>query len=684
MENKMCKIELLGKESCLWRYTEKSTGRSWDFAPPTFQVGGESKPAVIRGVSASGEPVELPNGAAEYTYTGTLAMDANLILEMTFCLLPDNPVVRFRYRLKAKSTCILTKRAGSDDLQYFRLSFANLPICKEVRFSEFDELTHSYRLTEHNLPERDFSYELTVMGPMLVASNGTHTILVAYEHGSQVPDAFLQYHLSPDHSVVLKATKGNYYNGQTITTEQPYETIWLQFAGAKGSEELLANYYRSFILKVMTLNAESRKPYIFYNTWNYQERNKHWNGKNFLDSMCLERILNEIYVAHRMGIDVFVLDTGWYEKTGDWQPSKTRFPDGFHSVKECLNRYGMKLGLWFSPTQAAVSSRIVQEHSDCRVSWNGQVEKPHPVWETEESYRMCLVSGYWKEFADELIRVNKELGVTYFKWDAIEQYICNAPAHWHGTEANSPQERADCYAFEMVRYMTRIVDRVSNACPEVIVDFDITEAHRCVGLSFLSSGKYFLINNGPYFGSYDCPERDRWSNVYVYPGPARARVCRSPLVYDKWIPSVLFLTHYLPDDPHSSQIINLASLILGQNGIWGDLLNVSEEGVKLFGKVLGLYKQVRDDITASFPVRTGIVGGSPEIHEKVSQQTGRGAVAIFTDAVGRYTYVTSNPVAETYWATGGLEVIRYPSGQSRLEITFHQPGAALVFFGVKP
>ncbi len=41
--------------------------------------------------------------------------------------------------------------------------------------------------------------------------------------------------------------------------------------------------------------------------------------------MTEERILAEIEVAHRMGIDVFVLDTGWYQKTGDWEVNLQRF-----------------------------------------------------------------------------------------------------------------------------------------------------------------------------------------------------------------------------------------------------------------------------------------------------------------------------------------------------------------------
>ena len=94
----------------------------------------------------------------------------------------------------------------------------------------------------------------------------------------------------------------------------------------------------------MTQNTESRKPYIFYNTWNFQERNKWENDKPYLESMNEDRILKEIDVAHRMGVDVFVLDSGWYERTGDWSVSSERFPNGLKSVKAKLDSYGMKLG----------------------------------------------------------------------------------------------------------------------------------------------------------------------------------------------------------------------------------------------------------------------------------------------------------------------------------------------------
>ena len=78
--------------------------------------------------------------------------------------------------------------------------------------------------------------------------------------------------------------------------------------------------------------------------------------------------------------------------------------------------------------------------------------------------------------------------------------------------------------------MIRIVEEVSRRCPEVIVDFDVTEGGRFVGLGFLSAGKYFLINNGPYFSDFDIPASVKMDpntiNTFLYPGPARPRVCR--------------------------------------------------------------------------------------------------------------------------------------------------------------
>lgn len=645
---------------------------------PTFEVDGHPLPPVFSSVCPAGAK-KLNASVTEYRFDCVYASRPELTLTLLVRAADASPIFKFKYLLHGEGT--LSKTQG-ERLDYCALQLADPESATEVRFSEFNQMLHSFCMNEVPVKESLFAASMNIMGPLVAGSDGNHSFLLAYEHGSQYPEAFIHFALSPEKKMTLRAVKGNYIGGARLN-EESFESVWFDFGGVAGSVDDLAAAFREFQLKYTTLNIESRKPYIFYNTWCYQERNKWWNGSAYLAEMDESRMMAEIDAAHEMGIDVFVLDTGWYEKTGDWSVNPTRFRDGMKRLKAKLDEYGMKLGLWIGPTSAAVTSLAHSLLPQCKMSWNGHIGDPWPVWETEESYPMCLVSPYWEHLADTLIGLAKELGVTYFKWDAIGQHGCNSPDHEHGSLGNTPEERANVFAFRVGIYMEKIVNKVCAECPDVIVDFDITEGSRSVGLGFLSVGKYFLINNGPYYQNYNIPinfETD-WTNIFVHPGAPRTWICRSPLTFDKWIPSVLFLTHYLPDDPINSQDINLASLILGQNGIWGDLPAVSPEGRARFAEILGKYKQVRDDITAEAVIKTGMTGSGFECYEKICSQTGKGVVCVFSTVNDTFRYITEKTTAFPAWTSVPATVTPLEDGASMIEITFTEPGAAIVFFG---
>jgi alpha-galactosidase len=259
------------------------------------------------------------------------------------------------------------------------------------------------------------------------------------------------------------------------------------------------------------------------------------------------------------------------------------------------------------------------------------------------------------------------------------------------TDENPAQERADCWEFELVSSLVKIAERVCEACPDAIVDLDLTESGRALGLAFLSTGKQFLINNGPYYGSYDIPTPGTNENLLFYPGSARATLCRSALAYDRWIPSILFLTHFFPDDspesiPHWSQPqgkansleVNLASLILGGNGLWGDLLTLSPQGNEYTANVLTAYKRVRNAITRASPVRSGSIGASPEIHEKIFDK--EGVVVIFSPRTGHYATITHSPTGEVLWCSQGVSTAQNSQDLTRIEAVFDKPGAKIIFF----
>jgi alpha-galactosidase len=198
--------------------------------------------------------------------------------------------------------------------------------------------------------------------------------------------------------------------------------------------------------------------------------------------------------------------------------------------------------------------------------------------------------------------------------------------------------------------MIQVVDKLVESCPEAIVDFDITEAGRFVGLGFLSAGKYFLVNNGPYAKDFDQPEEYRfalespikmepYTNVFFYPGAARPRFCRTGVSYDSFVPSTLFLTHYLPDGNSAARENSLASLVLGGNGIWGSLKDLTDEEAAFWRDNLALYKQVRDAAASVSAKVTGTVGSSPEIYDKIDTTSGTGLIVFFAYCPGSYSYI---------------------------------------------
>ena len=666
-ENPFFTLEMDEQSAIL--YCPKNTEERIALAWPQFEIEGKQSGSPA-GMEKTGD-MQLNESIRELSFAGSLDCGAQLAMELRVS--EHTPIVRFRYILFSSEDMRLTKTNG-ENLTYFAYASDKTQRI-EVRLSNYDRLNHVYSINE--IPA--FVYEDDLMGPILTEQRGKVCMLTAYEHGSMYPDKFIIFEQDED-KIVLRAKRGNYWHNQSIS-ERSFDTVWLEIGAVVGSQDDLARAYREFQLKYCSLNAESRKPYVFYNSWCYQERNRFYNKQAYLSSMKQERFEEEIEIAHKMGIDVFVIDTGWYKKTGDWETNREFFPDGMEKIHEKLEKYGMKLGLWFNPTVAAKTSRILRQHPEGMASVGGKEPVPFPIWETEESYNMCLVSDYWEAFADELIRLADTVGVRYFKWDGIGMYDCDRGDHLHGNADTPAEESRDCYAFRMVLYMSKIIDKLCKAHPDAIVDFDVTEGMRSFGLAFLSSGKYFAINNGPYYQDYDItvPE-DVWTNIFVQPGPARTWICRQNLNYDKWIPSVLFMNHYLPDDPVSSQLVNVASLILGQNGIWGDLPAISEEGVVFIRSVLDVYKRVRDEITAASPVTLGKPGELLEVHEKIDSATGRGAVVLFGHGDIPFTYRVQNAkLAKKVTAFGDVKLKR-ENGAAYAEASFANSNAAILFF----
>ncbi len=84
-----------------------------------------------------------------------------------------------------------------------------------------------------------------------------------------------------------------------------------------------------------------------------------------------EKILSIAGKAKELGIELMVLDDGWFGERnndstslGDWYPNLTKLPSGIKGMSEKISDLGMRFGLWIEPEMVSPVSNLFQEHPD--------------------------------------------------------------------------------------------------------------------------------------------------------------------------------------------------------------------------------------------------------------------------------------------------------------------------------
>ncbi len=204
-EDSKVSVSIKNTPEVLWQY--KGSGSFQNISAPVFQFNG-TEMALIWKNNPSQKSNELYNGITETTYSGAVKNMYDLQLNLKVRISPDNPVVRFQYVLESNGKVRLTKsQQSSESITYYTSSLAGYDEVTEVRLSEYDELVHSYQIAERDVPLRYFDNKMALAGPILAAQNKTHSVIFAFEHGSQLPDRYLEFQLDKNRQVSLNALK---------------------------------------------------------------------------------------------------------------------------------------------------------------------------------------------------------------------------------------------------------------------------------------------------------------------------------------------------------------------------------------------------------------------------------------------------------------------------------------------
>lgn len=140
------------------------------------------------------------------------------------------------------------------------------------------------------------------------------------------------------------------------------------------------------------------------------------------------RLLKLARQARRLGIELFVLDDGWFKGRnsdtaglGDYEVDRRKLPGGMGSFAKSVKKLGMEFGLWFEPEMVNVDSDLFRAHPEYAVVTTGK--KP-TLGRNQLVLDLCR-----QEVRDHIVssvgKILDEAGFTYVKWD-MNRHISDA------------------------------------------------------------------------------------------------------------------------------------------------------------------------------------------------------------------------------------------------------------------
>ena len=132
------------------------------------------------------------------------------------------------------------------------------------------------------------------------------------------------------------------------------------------------------------------------------------------------KLLGLADVAADLGMELFVLDDGWFGKRddstsslGDWYPNEEKLKGTLKELAEKINAKGLKFGLWIEPEMTNKDSDLYRAHPDWLLAEQGK-----RICHSRTQYVLDFSKKEVREYiGDMLENLLAEVPVSYIKWD---------------------------------------------------------------------------------------------------------------------------------------------------------------------------------------------------------------------------------------------------------------------------
>lgn len=222
--------------------------------------------------------------------------------------------------------------------------------------------------------------------------------------------------------------------------------------GLDGMTNSLHKLYRNHLVR--SPYSHTKRPILINN----------WEATYF--DFNTEKLLQIAKQASSLGIEMLVMDDGWFGKRnddntslGDWQVNEEKINGGLKYLVDEVNKLGMKFGIWFEPEMISPESELYRAHPDWAIAIPERT-----AGKARNQYVLDLTRQEVRDYVYECVaKVLRSANIVYVKWDM------NRPLSDIGG-ANLPADRQGELFHRYVLGVYELQERLITEFPELLLE----------------------------------------------------------------------------------------------------------------------------------------------------------------------------------------------------------------------
>ena len=210
--------------------------------------------------------------------------------------------------------------------------------------------------------------------------------------------------------VLVQSGISSFCLNYTLAKDEEFETpMAIMTYASEGLNQMMHQMHRFVNNHIVPKEWAMVERPIIYNNWEA-------TYFDFTDAK-LRGIIKE---AKKIGIELFVLDDGWFgdrnddsHGLGDWVVNTKKLRHGLNGLSKFVHDQGMKFGVWFEPEAISPNSQLFADHPDWAIQ-----DGVHEPLKGRNQLTLDLTKKEVREFIISfLIETIGEANIDYIKWD---------------------------------------------------------------------------------------------------------------------------------------------------------------------------------------------------------------------------------------------------------------------------